>query len=138
VQVLERACVFLRRDVKRRHSVAVGPERDRELAVRVDARMDPRIEGRHSGADRSKAPSDFNLELGGVVPIPKRNASEDIARLKIYRDPVRVVYDDRVIDAQIACSGYRLGRSNRSQRRRGIHGGYSAIGAKWATSGNGS
>ena len=46
VQPLERARVLVRRDVVRRHSVVVGPQRDGEVVLLVDARLDPRIERR--------------------------------------------------------------------------------------------
>jgi hypothetical protein len=68
VQPLEPGRVLIRRDVVRRHAFVVGPQRDREVVLLVDARFDPRIESRQRGAGLGHAPSDVDLELGAVLP----------------------------------------------------------------------
>ncbi len=50
VQALERAGVLVRRDVVRRQGLVVGPQRDGEVVLLVDARLGPRIERRQWSA----------------------------------------------------------------------------------------
>jgi hypothetical protein len=123
VQSFERAGVLPRHDVVWWDGFVVRPQRDRELVVDVDARFDPRIEGCHRGAGLSQATSHPNLGLGLLPPDPGRNTGENVAWPKVYDEPIRIMYDERVDDTQTAVSSYRGGCRYRSGKRGCVHAG---------------
>lgn len=88
MQPLKCARVFGWRNVIRRHSFVVRPQSDHKVVVLVDARLDPRIEGLHRCTAGSKMSRDLHVELGAVAPSPRRDPSENAARLELQREPV--------------------------------------------------
>jgi hypothetical protein len=102
VQPLERLRIFSWRDVTG-HRLVVGPQRDDEPATYVDARLHPRVERSYGAIGFGEPTSDLDFELCASLALHVRDPSQNVTRPQAQRDPVRVVENDGVIDAQIEC-----------------------------------
>lgn len=121
VHLLERAGVLIGRDVGRRYGFVVGPERDRKAVSLVDARLDARIEHRDWRTGVGEASSHLDLEPGAVLPRPRRDSGEYIARPKVHREPVRIVQHDGTVDTQTALDGHCDACGPRPRNLRCVH-----------------
>ncbi|GHO79863.1 hypothetical protein KSD_76340 [Ktedonobacter sp. SOSP1-85] len=66
-------------DVMRRHRLVVFPQRDREAATHVDARLHARLRLSYRTIGLGEPPSDLNLELGArlmrYIGYPSKNVT---------------------------------------------------------------
>jgi len=102
VQALERLRVLGQRGVGRRQGLVVLPIRDREAVTEMDERLHPRLEHSDWAVDFLKPPCHLDLErCSFMVPSNRgRDASKHITRHEPHCEPVRVLDDAGVFNAQ--------------------------------------
>jgi hypothetical protein len=69
----------------------------------VDAWLDPRIERSYGAVGFGEPTSDLDFKLCASLALPARDPSQNVTRPQSQSEPVRVVENDDVIDAQIKC-----------------------------------
>ena len=103
VQPRERLCILGWSNVLRRYRLVVGPKRDGKAVSPVDLRIDPRLKRCNWAIGFGESPSylDFELCFASCRMRHARDPSKNVTRQQAYREPVRVVKNDRVIDPQV-------------------------------------
>ncbi len=100
MQPLERVRVLGWRDLSRWHVLVVGPERDHEAVMHVDARRDSRVECGDWALGFRESLRKLDFERCARLMHDARDANNDVTRQQAQNDPVRVVKHNRVIDRQ--------------------------------------
>ena len=115
MQSPERLRILAWRDVSGQHRLVVGPQRHREGVTRVDARLHPRLKLSDRTVGFGEPPSDLDFELGACLMRYMRDPSKSVTRQQPYREPVRVVENDGLIDPQVQRRGRGHTRSHRTR-----------------------
>jgi hypothetical protein len=87
-------------DGTRRHRLVVFPQRDREAATHVDARLHARLKLSHRASGLGEPPSDLNLELGARLMRYIGYPSKNVTRQEAHSDAIGVVNNNCVIDQE--------------------------------------
>jgi hypothetical protein len=88
---LERVCVLGWRDLSRRHTSVVGPQRNHEAVTHVDLRLDSRVERGEGALGLSEPPSKLDFERCARLMRDVRDTGNDVTRQQAQNEPVRVV-----------------------------------------------
>jgi hypothetical protein len=107
MEALERVRVLGWRDLLRRHTFVVGPERDHEAVAHVDLRLDSRVECGGWALGFREPPSKLDFERCACLMRYVRDSGNDVTRQQAQNEPVRVLKNDRVIGRQAKHRGGR-------------------------------
>jgi len=114
MEAIEQVRIVGWRKLSRRYRFVVAPQRDREAVTLVDAWLHPRLRSAHRVLGFGEPLSKLDFELC-VLPGHGRDPGNDVARHQTEDEPVRVVKNNRVVDAQVERCGRCHTRSHRTR-----------------------
>jgi hypothetical protein len=86
----------------------------------MHARLCPGFQRSHRARGFGEPLGKLDLELCGLMR-GRRDPGKDVTRQQPYREPVRIVNNDRVVGGQVNRRGGRHGRSHRALRLSWLH-----------------
>jgi hypothetical protein len=89
--------------------------------LRINAVFDPGLKLAHRATSFGETMSNLHFELEAGLMCCGSDPSENIARHQAQGDPVRIVYDDYIVDLKAQRSSGRPARLNRTTNLRWLH-----------------